>query len=306
MRNEFLEAHIDPRTGGLRALKDYGSRGNRMSQQLAYRLDQAGPAAATADEEAIQRAYTSMIADRCEVTQADTLVGQIVTRGYLQDPAGQRLADFQQRFRLLRGSRVLELQIDLQPQMVPRTDPWRSYFACRFAWSSEAADLARSYHDTRRPTKARRLEAPLFVQVDDGQQKTTILTGGLPFHRRVGPRMLDTLLIAGGEIQRTFKLGIGVDLKQPFREALGLLLPTMVVHDVPGVADTRSGWLFHLDARNALVTDCQPLLENERLVGVRFHVVETDGRSSSVCLRSFRPLGSARKVDASRTDRQSV
>ena len=41
LRNEFLEAHIDRRTGGLRALRDYGSRGNRMSQQLAYRLDHA-------------------------------------------------------------------------------------------------------------------------------------------------------------------------------------------------------------------------------------------------------------------------
>ena len=194
---------------------------------------------------------------------------------------------------------MLELEIDLQPRTDPQADPWRSYFACRFAWSSEAADLARSYHDTRRPTKSRRLEAPLFVQVDDGLQKTTILTGGLPFHRRVGPRMLDTLLIAGGEIQRTFKLGLGVDLKQPFREALGLLLPTLMVRDVPGVDQTRSGWLFHFDARNVLVTGCQPLLESDRLVGVRFHVVETDGRSSSVRLRCFRLLSSARKVDAS-------
>ena len=227
----------------------------------------------------MQRAYTSMIADRCEVTQADALAGSRSSRVDICKILP--VADWptsSRPFGCSAAAGCWSWRSICSPTLIRRRIPGGRILACRFAWSSEAADLARSYQDMRRPTKARRLEAPLFVQVDDGLQKTAILTGGLPFHRRVGRRMLDTLLIAGGEIQRTFRLGIGVDLKQPFREALGLLLPTLVVQDVPGVATTRSGWLFHLDARNALVTGCQPLLESEHLVGIRLHVVETDGR----------------------------
>ena len=263
-----------------------------MSQQLAYRQDH-GHSAASRSDDAAAEPYSTMVGQTCDVMQADSVVGQIKTRGHLQDPTGRVLADFEQTFRLTRGSRVLQLHILLQPKIDPQTDPWRSYFACRFAWPSEVADLERTYHDSRRPTKARRLESPLFVLVDDGAQKTTILTGGLPYHRRVGPRMLDTLLIAGQEVERTFQLGIGLDLKQPLREALGMLLPDTIVPDLAGVTATRSAWLFHLDARNAIITGVQPLIQDDCVAGVRFHVAETDGRSSSVCLRSFRPFRSA-------------
>ena len=37
MRNEFLEAWINPTTGSLRSVYDYRTRGNRLSQQLAFR-----------------------------------------------------------------------------------------------------------------------------------------------------------------------------------------------------------------------------------------------------------------------------
>jgi alpha-mannosidase len=297
LRNEFLEVHVDAGTGGLRVLRDYGARGNRMSQQLIHRRDDARGRRATSDDLA-DTSHSTMVADSCQVTQADAVVGEIVTRGRLQDSAGVSLAEFQQTFRLLRGSRVIELEIHLRPRVDLRANPWHSYFASRFAWASEAADLQRSYHELRCPTKARRLEAPLFVQVDDGAQKTTILTGGLPFHRRIGPRMLDTLLIVHGEIQRDFRLGIGVDLKQPVREALGMLLPTVVIDDLSGIPNTQSAWLVHLNARNALVTGCEPRWKQDRVVGACFHVAEIDGRSTSVCLRTFRPVSSARKIDA--------
>jgi alpha-mannosidase len=239
-----------------------------------------------------------MVADGYEVTQADSIVGEIVTRGQLQDSSGILLARFEQTFRLLRGSRVLELAIRLEPKVDLRDNPWQSYFASRLAWASEVADLQRSYHEFRCPTKGRRLEAPLFIQVDDGAQKTTLLTGGLSFHRRVGPRMLDTLLIVQGEVEREFQMGIGLDLKQPVREALGMVLPTIVIDDLAGVASSRSAWLVHLNARNALLTGFEPQWEQDQVVGARFHVAEIDGKSASVALRTFLPIRSARKIDA--------
>ena len=38
LRNEIFEAHIDPATGGLRAIHEYDARRNRLSQQLVFRF----------------------------------------------------------------------------------------------------------------------------------------------------------------------------------------------------------------------------------------------------------------------------
>jgi hypothetical protein len=110
--------------------------------------------------------------------------------------------------------------------------------------------------------------------------------------------MLDTLLIVQGETERQFHLGIGVDLKQPVREALGMVLPSIVIDDLSGIAESRSAWLAHLNARNAILTGCEPQWDQDQVVGVRFQVAEIDGRSTSVALRTFLPVRSARKVDA--------
>jgi len=63
------------------------------------------------------------------------------------------------------------------------------------------------------------------VEIVSGESRTAVLTGGLPYHRVVGDRMLDSLLVVRGERQRKFLLGIGVDLAHPIHEAIALLGP---------------------------------------------------------------------------------
>jgi len=58
-----------------------------------------------------------------------------------------------------------------------------------------------------RRTDAKYLEAPQFLDLRSAGGRTVILPGGLPFHRRGGGRMLDTLLVVQGESARRFRLG---------------------------------------------------------------------------------------------------
>jgi alpha-mannosidase len=300
LRNEFFEATIDPKLGTLRGIHHYEARGNRLAQQLAMRLRKSKRRSA----EDVWRdpyeseSYSVMAADSVETTLATTAVGEIVCRGRLLDHDGRELAEFRQVYRVWRGSRVLHVEIDLEPKVECTEDPWNSYFAARFAWASEAADLHRSVNLTRHATKARRLEAPHYIEIDDGGGRTTILTGGLPYHRRQGGRMLDSLLIVRGETARRFRMGVGIDLKHPLQEALGLLTPDICLHQTAAPpSPTRNGWLFHLDARNVTATGWEPIRRDGRTVGVRVRLLETAGRPAKPTLSAFRPIRSARRVD---------
>ncbi len=229
LRNEFFEARIDPATGGLRAVHEYDTRRNRVSQQLVFRAEESGGPKRSDDEGADPASgpLSIMAADAVETVVSTETLGEIVARGRLLDRKGNKLADFRQTYRLWRGSRVLLLDIELEPCRECSADPWNSYYAARFAWANEAAELYRSANLTRQAAKGKRFEAPLYVEIDDAAVRTAILTGGLPFHRRYGMRMLDTLLVVAGERCRRFRLGVGVELKNPLHESLSLLTPAL-------------------------------------------------------------------------------
>jgi hypothetical protein len=109
--------------------------------------------------------------------------------------------------------------------------------------------------------------------------------------------MLDTLLITRGERQRKFRLGMGVDLTHPLHEALGILIPPVVVPNVPQPSSGASGWLIHLSSRNVIATSLAPLEENHRVLGFRARLLETAGRPANLTITAFRPIKSATTLD---------
>ena len=111
-----------------------------------------------------------MIADSIETTDGGRLFGEITSRGRLLDPEGNPLAEFTQRTQMMLGSRVIPVEIELNPLVPPRADPWRSYYACRFAWAERATDLARDVHLASQSTSAKRIEAPHFLELQSGAQ----------------------------------------------------------------------------------------------------------------------------------------
>jgi alpha-mannosidase len=299
LRNEFFEAHINAVTGTLSSLHEYGKRGNRLSQQLALRLPGAaqkpGDTYRDPDETAI---YSAMAADSVEVTQATTAVGEITCKGRLLDREGKKLAGFVQKYRVTRGSRVLQVQVELDPIEQPRADPWNSYYCARFAWADPTAEVFRTLHQTRVPFGGKQFEAPHYIDLVTPKDNTTILTGGLPFHRRHDERMLDSLLITRHERERQFTFGIGLDVKYPLTEALALLSGPVTVDRAPAPHSGTTGWLAHVDAKNVLITSLQPLVESNKVVGFAMKLLETEGRPAKAALRTFRSLASGQVVDA--------
>ena len=194
---------------------------------------------------------------------------------------------------------MLTLDIELDIDEPPRADPWNSYYAARFAWNDAGCDTFRSVGATCQRTEAGRLEAPHFVELRGGKTRTTILTGGLPYHRRVGMRKLDCLLAVRGEEATKFRLAIGIDLPQPMPAAMELLSPVVTLAEKAAPPrNATSSWLCRLDTRNVLATHWEPLLSKDGAVqGLRARLLESQGRPVRACLEVFRPIESAQQVD---------
>ncbi|MEA1950970.1 MAG: hypothetical protein U9N87_06265 [Planctomycetota bacterium] len=305
LRNEHFEITFDTATGAIRAIHDYRARGNRLAQQLALRLPgiNSGVQVSADDDEA---PYSIMAVDELSAACCDEEVGEMLARGRLVDREAKTLATFAQTTRVRRGSRVIELDIEIDPQRLPGANPWDSYYAARFAWNDATADVFRDVNSTSHPTEAARLESPRFVDIRSHKARATILSGGLPYHRRFGLRKLDTLLIVKGETARRFRLGIGIDLPQAVAAAADFLAPDIVFEQTAAPPMNPTGWLFHIDSRNVTATDWQPLEEDGRLVGFATRLLETEGRNTHCHLRCFRPMGQAETTDFRGEDRNDL
>lgn len=300
LANEHLRVEISSTTGGLHSIHDLAQRGNRLSSQLALRKPPPKPKPGELWRDPEQGAeYSTMVADAFEIAENGAAVGVIVTRGRLVDGEGKRLAGFTQRYQLAAGSRVITMDTELEIDHEPKGDPWESYYAARFAWSDEGADLSRAVSMAIVPTDARQFEAPHLVEMRTERTRTAILTGGLPYHRRHGARMLDTLLVPPGETQRRFRYAIGVELRHPMEHALDLLNPIIATPAVLPDKGPLAAWLFRLDARNCIATHWSVIREQGRVAGFRARILETEGIATRVKLSALFELESARQTDFS-------
>jgi hypothetical protein len=275
LRNEFFEADIDPETGGLRGFHDKRARANRLGQQLVW---QPGS----------RQQATSV-----RVTANGPALGEITCDGNILDERGEPLASFTQRFRAWAGRPLLELRIDLRPARPPQVDPWHDYFGCRFAWREEAASIFRGMLGRSQYTSGERIIAPDFLELRVADSSALIVTGGLPFHRRHGSRMLDTILAPRGESKTIFDLAIGLNRPQAGHAAQGMISPVAVIaaeRGPPAIGPT--GWLAHLDAPNVLVSS---LRHNDN--GVLARLFEVGGVRGPATFRWARNPESAAIVD---------
>jgi hypothetical protein len=241
VRNEFFEAEVDQTTGGLRGIFDRRSQLNRLGQRLVFNPG------------------STMRATSVQVISSGPALGEVVSEGQLLGEQQQVLARYRQRFRAWLGRPLLELRIELYPEQPAAGYPWHAYYAARFAWRDERATLLRGLSGTSQVTSDQRPLTPDFLELRLGRQSTTLFPGGLPFHQRHEGRMLDVVLIPEGETANVFDLGIGLDREHPMQTALGLVTPVPVVPTAKGPPHIgASGWLFHLDATNLVLTSLRP------------------------------------------------
>ncbi len=297
LRNEYFEVTINPTTGAVQAIRDYVTGRSRIAQQVALRCPEQTTDAGSFAEDDPEKDYTIMAADRLSVARSGPLVGQIVVNGRLVRRDGELAGRFVQKTTVRRTSRVIELEIEIQPEQLPGANPWRSYYAARFAWDDATAEVYRCLGLAAQRHEGLHVESPCYVDIRTERQRQTILTEGLPFHRHYAVRKLDTLLIVRGERARRFRLGIGIDLPHPASAALGFLAGDPLVLRQGAQPRMPLGWLFHLSAPNVIALSWEPLLEQARTKGFRVQLQETEGRSCSPVLRACRSLGAAKKTN---------
>jgi alpha-mannosidase len=298
LHHESMTVGLDPKSGGILGVKGINEDTARLGQQLVI----VGLTGADG-----QPALSKMKGTGFEADYAGPALVQATTTGTLHHPADdRRLATFSQRFRLWTGRPGLEIEIglsDLDPSWLDsmRTaSPWSSYLACRWAWPDPESTLRRTSLLTPERTDAERPETPDSIDITSRRRRTSLLFGGLAHHRRIRPRMLDTLLVAEGERARTFRLGVALDLEHPWQASSDMLAPAFVVPTQAGPPKTgAAGWLVTADSNSVAVVGLSYLERSGdgRGWGLSITLLETAGRSTRCKVRTFRDPTWARQVD---------
>jgi hypothetical protein len=254
IRNDHFEAEVDAASGGLKAIRDHKTRINRLGQMLVFNPG------------------SRMVAKAIHVTSSGPALAEIVSEGMLLGEQDQILASFRQRLRLWVGRPLLEMRIELTPQQPPSGYGWHAYYGARFAWREERNTLVRGFNGMGYITTHPRPQTPDYLdirtppvpktmlsKVMPDPQATAILTGGLPFHQKQGGRMVDVILVPEGEKESVYEIAIAFDRDVPMQTAWGYTSPLAIVPTAKGPPHIgASGWLFHMNAPNLLLTRMKP------------------------------------------------
>ena len=284
LRNEFFEVEMDEATGGVGAIKQHGKRGNLLGQKIVARQIKA-TRSRTGRQEAVA---ARMVADECRVTCNSKVRGQITTRGALVI-GKKKVATFIQKATIVRGIPLLNLEIELQDVIPPQGDPWQNYIACRFAWKDESSRFFTWQNESRQQLTRSRMVAPLALEIDQHEFRTTLLPDGRPWFQRIGMRSIDGLLVVPGETSRQFRFGVGVDLPYPYQAAIS----NMAADDLEAAGEPIQeslAWLFHLNQKNVMALYWLPAQDGSSL---RVLLKETEGRRVDLSLRCFRQVSRA-------------
>jgi hypothetical protein len=247
-----------------------------------------------------------MIVDEISQSASSRICGEIKTCGRLVDRE-KEVATFEQTLRVSRGIPRIELEIKIDP-LVDLTDSVNHYFCNRLAWKDETTEVVCNAQESRMHVTTDWFLATNFVEIQQDEQRVTLLTGGHPFHRRATRRMLDSLLIVGQEQARRFKLAIEINQHYPLMSANRRMSPTP---SIPVAAVQRSasaeGWLFHFSCKNILATWWQPVLDAQsRVTGMQIRLRETEGRSGKLMLRCPGEVESADHVNLLGEQQRSI
>ncbi len=329
LEHAMLRVAVHPQTGGLLSVRRPVDRSNRLSQRLAVRTTRPTPTPGQPWEDATERAiYSEMHADSIERMSAAGGRGEhIVSRGRLVSGQHRLEGSFTQRIELVAGLPLALIDVDVQLTSSPQGPLFEHHAACRFAWNeNDDVDVHRSLHTQSVATERGRFTAPWFIELGGQNEpggRVAILTGGLPWHARTIPHMLDSILPHAMPTTAACRLAVGIGLERPWDLAAALLadLPPLamqtaaaqpgvptnvrltggsVQHDAGGLAAARIGllesagragevrleWAAEVARASVCGPDGQPLSAN----GATADGVTIDGRGIVVYLRRYQWL----------------
>jgi len=232
----------------------HGQRGNRLSQQAGFRFEREITLPDDGSGEVRKTSYAVPRLVQQRVLDSGSVFAALETTTEFFSPQdGALLGRMVQVTAVDRVRPRLQLQLTLQDAgAVPvKGNPWLAGWCCRFAWEQESAIVHRSVLGQSAGFRLERIESPDYVEAEDGSRRLVIVPDGRPWHRKAGPRMLDSLLICEGETERTFRFWVDFDQPHPLRTAEEMLTP-VVEYPVEGRVPTGSAtaWILGLSAKN--------------------------------------------------------
>ena len=305
LRNKFFEVQLSDQTGGISGVVFHGQRGNRVSQQVAFRYEESKTITTEDEEVTLGYAASRLVSSR--IVASGPLTGSIETSNEIFDPASQTvMAKYRQTTTVERNSPQLHICIEFDEiSELPTGNPWMTYYAARIAWDNEAASIVRSCLGQAAGFRMERFEAPDYIEVADQDQRLLILPHGRPYHRRSGYRMLDSLLLVEGEDARTFEFTLEFDQPFPMRSAAEVLSPP-ALRETSGTVPSgaSSGWIIGVSAKNVVVARTRTVHQKVEKTddgssestetSVVLLLQETEGRSANCMIKTARPPRSAR------------
>ena len=279
LRNEFMAVSFSDSSGGIEGTFS-GSRGNRLSMRIVACKDGKDLA-------------SEMVAQSFEILESNATLGKIRSHGILRSEDGQTsIAEFALTYTLRRGRRLLEIEGEIQPTMqASESSIMKNYLAVRTAVADEAVIFRPIVREKVHSSAQRRMLAPLGVVLDESEKQTLIAAQGLPLHRKVGDRFLDTIVapISAGEpsdSSSTFRLAYAFDSKHPVATARGCIAPPQVIAlDESTAAETSQAWLVHTSPSEIVVSDLEVLRRSDGALAVRIQLVQPRPKVSRVSLR---------------------
>lgn len=320
LKNDSFEIRIDPVSGMVKRVTTFGEcarfsngvlrqpgMGNRLAWDLAFKLTekQRQDDRRPADDPCY--GYTTPAADSIEILASAPGIGQIKTTGRLVAPDGELAGKFTQTITIQLKSKVVDVDVEFDPCVVPDPKPWESYFGCRFAWKDTLAEIRGGVGTALIGTARDYIQAPECVDIrSDEQLGITILSGALPYYRKVSDTRMDAILIPRGESKRRFHFAIGVDLVDPHSTALAYLAPSPLrIDNVPKPKRVDSSFLTSNSA-NARILSTKPILADPnnkekksatRLAGVQLTLLETHSIKTKTEIRSFLSIERIEELD---------
>ncbi len=326
LKNDYIELRIDPTTGSVRRLTTYKSNavftngvlrqptlGNRFAWDLAMKLPEELRRLDSRSETDSYYGYTIPAANRFEIISSGPGIGRLLIEGRMMTPSGEIAASFKQTISIRLKSRIIDVDVEIDPQTTPSGSPWDSYYACRYAWKDALADIRGGVAASLIGTARDYLQAPECVDIrSEDSIGITILSAGLPYYKKVSDSRIDGVFIPSGETGRHFRFGVGVDLEDPHSEALSYSdIPPFILENLPSPRRIATQFLT-VGNSNISVLEASPLIEtsevdvnpsqrdaklNESFAGIQITLLETHSAETETTLRSLLPIKRAEAIN---------
>lgn len=310
LRNRHFEVTLSDRTGGIASVTWHQQRGNRLSQQSCFRYEREVtlPDDGSGEVRKASYAITNLVSQR--IVEAGLVFASLETICELVSPVdGTRLATVIQTTSIDRVQPRLQIHLRFENiKSNVKGNPWLTYYGCRFAWDNESAAITRAVMGQAGGFRAERFESPDYIEVSDNDHRLVIVPNGRPYHRRSGPRMLDSLLIVEGESVREFQFTVEFDQPFPLRTAADAMTPMSILRtNGSAAAGAASSWILGLSAKNVeIVNTRHKSATSDESESLNLLLSETDGVAVDCFIKTARRPTAAFAINAEMTEKSAL